>query len=135
MNKKMEFLMKVLKLFADYELQGQLHWECEEEDDPISLSVNCNDLFWWGSGDSEDITPENIQVLEDSIKDCKKIKHSMVGHGIELFAARVRKMRPQGCCYPDRFPENKKLWPLLDACGPKRKIDSGNPYKPGEYKT
>ncbi|UVG35196.1 hypothetical protein SEA_CECE_190 [Microbacterium phage Cece] len=48
----------------------------------------------------------------------------------DLFAARVRKLRPQGACY-SRYPE--ELWPLFNEAGPERETGFGNPYKPGEY--
>lgn len=48
----------------------------------------------------------------------------------ELFAARVRGMRPQGACYKG-YP--KDLWPLFDACGPERETGMGNPHAAEEY--
>jgi hypothetical protein len=48
----------------------------------------------------------------------------------ELFAARVRGVRPQGASY-SLYP--RATWPLFDACGPKRETGLGNPYEPGEY--
>lgn len=48
----------------------------------------------------------------------------------ELFAARVREMRPQGACYKG-YP--KDLWPLFDACGPERETGMGNPHAAEEY--
>lgn len=48
----------------------------------------------------------------------------------DLFAARVRNLRPQGACY-SRYPE--ELWPLFNEAGPERETGFGNPYKPGEY--
>lgn len=131
---KVEFILKVLNIFSKYSIFDALYWTCDEDDEPVSFMVNCNDLFWWGSGDAEQITPANIHLLEPAIEDCKKIADTMVCYGPELFVATVREMRPQGSSYPDTYPENKKLWPLYDACGPKRKIDGSNPYKPGEYK-
>ncbi|UDL15984.1 hypothetical protein QEH42_gp234 [Microbacterium phage Pumpernickel] len=46
-----------------------------------------------------------------------------------LFAAKSRKMRPQGAYYKS-IPEN--IWHLFDACGPEREVGMGNPRKPGE---
>lgn len=56
---------------------------------------------------------------------------SFQGVFCDLFAARVRGMRPQGAAYTFYPPET---WPLFDACGPEREIGFGNPYRPGEYK-
>lgn len=92
---------------------------------PAAFFVICNDAFWWGTGDLEEITPENIDVLEQAFADCHAAEN-VVGtiNAAELFAARVRKMRPQGAAYPSE-PE---LWPLFDACGPERETDMGNPH-------
>lgn len=49
----------------------------------------------------------------------------------DLYAARVREMRPQGACY-SRYPE--EAWPLFHAAGPEREVGHGNPYRPGEYR-
>lgn len=42
----------------------------------------------------------------------------------ELFAARMRKMRPQGASY-SLYPPS--IWPLFDACGSVRETGLGNP--------
>jgi len=125
------FVINVLKLVAEYDLCGMLWWRCDDEYAPITFFINCNDLFWWASGDCERITEENLSVLEQTIKDCEAIDN-VTGAilACELFCARIRHMRPQGAAYPD----NKELWPLYDACGPERKLDAANPCKPGEYK-
>lgn len=135
MTKKIDFILKVLKLFSDYDVHDDLFWTFRDDDGPVTLMVNCNDLFWWACADLEEITPKNIDLLEKSFKDCMKISGMSVLYATDLFVARVRQMRPQGACYSKTFPEHKKLWVLLDECGPERKIEKGNPYKPGEYKS
>jgi hypothetical protein len=47
-------------------------------------------------------------------------------HLAELYAARIRKMRPQGAAYPERAATQA----LFDACGPERAIGFGNPRRP-----
>jgi|HubBroStandDraft_4_1064222.scaffolds.fasta_scaffold00029_108 hypothetical protein len=104
-----------------------VEWRTDGEYAPVRFFINCNDQFWWGTGDNEDLTPENIGELEKAYADCNAIdkvcgKH----HAQSLFCCRVRKMRPQGCCYPPR-----EYWHLFDACGPEREVGLGNPYPPG----
>ncbi len=119
MNDK--FVMEVLELFSDD--NSSLMWSVENG--VVSFAVNCSDVFAWGCADAEDITPENISILRKAMEDCelanKATRNFWSG---ELFACRVRGMRPQGAAYPKNHPE---LWPLLDACGPVRKIGFGNP--------
>jgi hypothetical protein len=89
----------------------------------------CSDEFAWGTADLEQITPENIHELERAIADVKAIDKD-IGHAFILFAARQRKMRPQGAAYP----KDKELWPLFDACGPKREVNMINPHRHPEDK-
>lgn len=127
--KNPDFVFKVLKFFSEQDFKDELMWNVEE--DEIKFAINCSDFFWWGTCDAEDLTPENFQTLVDSFEDCEKI-NSIEGdiYAPSLFCSRIRKMRPQGCCYP----KDEKLWQLFDNCGPEREVSLGNPYKPGEYK-
>lgn len=129
----MDFVARVLSLFDRYDIHDLLFWRTGkrygggEFANPASFFVNCNDVFCWGTADLEEITPENIEVLEASLADCKAIDR--VTGAIEaphLFVARVRKMRPQGAMYPHINPA---LWPLFDACGPEREVNCGNPKR------
>ena len=83
--------------------------------------VNCNDLFFWGCADSEEITEDNILDLSNALEECEALGCRNEGFG--LFVARRRGMRPQGAAYPSK-PE---LVALYDACGPKRETGLGNP--------
>ena len=89
--------------------------------------VNCNDVFFWGCADGEDITEETLPAFNQAVDDCR----GDVALAAWLYCARIRKERPQGAAYTF-IP--KDLWPLFHACGPERKTDCGNPYKPGQYK-
>ena len=73
---------------------------------------------------------ENSDLLKQCYKDCEAIysEKENTTHRT-CIGARTRKQRPQGACYP----HDRRFWPLFDACGPEREIDSGNPYPPGEY--
>ena len=89
--------------------------------------VMCNDVFSWGCADSEGITEETLPAFNQARDEC----NGDLEVAAMLYCARQGKIRPQGAMYT-YIP--KHLWPLFDACGPKREIDAGNPYKPGEYK-
>ncbi len=118
--------------------RGPMHWV---------TTLDCSDIFFWGSADSEEVTTETWPLLEQTVADVKvlydrwKPQRGGEDHGGDafrlagplcwLYAARVRKQRPQGASY-SYFPRD--LWPLFDACGPDRATGLGNPSKPGSYK-
>jgi hypothetical protein len=100
---------------------GDLCWRTDGEYAPVTFFFNCNDLFYWACADCEDLTPENIDVWEQAIADCKAANETYGTIWADsLFCCRVRGERPQNCCYPKDHPE---LWPLFDACGPERTDD------------
>jgi len=143
--------------------------------------LNCSDTFFWGSSDAEEVTEENLHILEEVIAELKPrydeaeqrrrgpegeaqkarlhdaYEKFIANGGVstdwskdpefkairqddihpyrfapvgDLFAARVRKMRPQGAAYKVRYDES--IWPLFDACGPVREVGFGNPKEPGQ---
>lgn len=115
------FVMRVLRVLAKYDQHDAVWWRTDREYAPVTFIVGCNDFFYWGSADGERLTADNVDVFEQAFSDCKALGHACFGP--LLFCARVRRMRPQGCCYP----KERELWPLFDACGPKREVDLGNP--------
>lgn len=128
-NERLAFILAVLGTTARWECQEQIWWTTDCQNPPQFL-VTCNDLFFWGSADAEELTPANVAELERAYADADAADSEGFGHvhGGALFCCRMRRMRPQGRCYP----KNKKLWPLFDACGPEREIGFGNPYPPGK---
>ena len=92
--------------------------EDKEGEITIYMDVNCNDLFFWGCSDSEEVLPSEIPDL------LKCLEEAPNGNGELLWVARKRGMRPQGAFYK-LFDD--KIKPLFDACGPKRKVEFGNP--------
>jgi hypothetical protein len=124
----LEFVCRVLSIFNGFDglSNDDVWWRTDTEYAPITLMVNCNDLFFWGCSDCEEVTPENIELLEKTVKEV----HDLTGtdrYADALFVCRVRRMRPQGACYDERYIGPETLWPLYDACGPERKTDFGNP--------
>ena len=123
----MDFILKVLEITSRYDCTDMIWWRCDGEYTPVTFFVNCNDTFAWACSDCEKITPENIQMFEDTLREVESIIDSTAYAG-ELFVARVRKMRPQGASYKECY--DKRLWHLFDSCGPARPSDKepfGNP--------
>lgn len=124
----MDFVMDVLRTFSDVDGGSSLSWRCDEEYAPVSFFLNCNDTFAWACADGEDITPETLPLLKQAIAEVQAATETNGWHTAwgwtDLFAARVRQMRPQGACYKHY---DERLWPLFDACGPKREVGLGNP--------
>lgn len=82
------------------------------------VSEHPDDKSGWGK------SPEFEALRENEIY---PYRFAPVG---DLFAARVRSMRPQGAAYKVRY--DKSIWPLFDACGPEREIGMGNPRAIGD---
>lgn len=117
-----EFVHQVLDLFARADLHGELLWHTQ--DGVMRFAANVRDVFAWGGGDAEDITPETLHLLEQALVDCRAADAE--GYTAELYAARIRGMRPQGAAYP----KTAAAQALFDACGPERAVGFGNPKAP-----
>jgi hypothetical protein len=117
-SERLVFLSSLFDVVFEADIQESFFWNNG------TLAVNCNDFFWWGTGDCEPVTPENLSILKQVIADVDDTDEWLKWAGL-LFCARVRQMRPQGCCYP----KDSTMIALFDACGPKREIDIGNPYQ------
>jgi len=84
----------------------------------IFMSARCDDLFFWAYSDSELInTPCAVADLEQAYKEAGT-------WGNLLYAARRRKMRPQGAYFQYI---DKKYHKVFKDCGPERKVCTGNP--------
>lgn len=126
------FIMRVLSVFDRMDSRDDLLWRTPasagpgQNFEPIKFAAMCSDVFWWGTADSEDITPENIGLLEQALADVIPLVDFYERHrAVILFAARVRGMRPQGAMY--KYID-QKLWHLFDAAGPVREAGMANPY-------
>jgi hypothetical protein len=126
------FLTRVLELFSlsHADAYGDLFWRVD--DGEVKVFANVSDVFFWGGSDVEQITPQTLPELEGAYADL-----AAVGGGsflAELYAARRRKMRPQGAAYPGEADEaGPAVAALYNACGPERAIDVGNPQKQPVY--
>lgn len=137
-----EFIRNVLSLgngFNEYgSLWDSVWWRTDDKYFPVTFFVNCNDTFALSCADCEKITPENFQLLIDSVADVRKVFnvkdsgrytkddfdiekfnkwYDSGGYGSLLWCCRVRKERPIEYCYT-KIPEI--LHPLFDAAGPPR---------------
>jgi hypothetical protein len=95
LERALAFFMRVLKIFEDLDLRDFLTWSSQNPA-PLWFLVNCSDTFDWGTADSEKLTPENLHVLEQSIKDVQSFGYnfSELHWATTLFCARVRGERP-----------------------------------------
>lgn len=91
-------------------------------DGKIEMSVNCNDLFFWGCADCEEIDVSELPSLKKALDDAATAGAESGGE--LLWVARKRAMRPQGAFYATF---NEGLAKLFDECGEYRKAEIGNP--------
>lgn len=117
-----DFYERLTNIICDHDLNEDVFWN--RIDGKIRIYTNSSDLFWWAYADCVEITEENIELLEQSLQLCKS------SLGVELFACRMKKMRPQGAYYKYIPKELKKYF---DECGPEREPGFGNPHDQHEY--
>jgi hypothetical protein len=143
MHKTDDFTYAVLRLFAEYDCPDDLYWSCGYENQ-VLFYVLCNDVFAWACSDCTELTEDRLPILKQAILDVeeafkaqpnedkfKDSRYSVFAGALLLFSCRSAQMRPQGAAYPN----DERLWPLIDACGPVRECGMGNPRKaPSELK-
>jgi hypothetical protein len=112
---KAKYFIMVVELCYDLELD--VYWNDWDGKGTRAL-INCNDMFFWGCADCEEIKLEDDEAIRKAHADSKDF------NGAYLFIARKRKMRPQGAWYVHIDPVD---WPLFDECGPERPSQLGNP--------
>lgn len=74
------------------------HSSAADPDDPDSLfvAVTCPDVFAGGCSDVEQVTADNVELLEETISEMERDHPDSAHLAPQLFCARVRGMRPQG---------------------------------------
>lgn len=113
-----QYKEELLKFASIHDIQNEIYWT-----EDLEFAILCNDVFFWGCADAEEITEDDLELLKDSVNDAGDF-------GTLLFCARKRKMRPQGAMYECI---DKEYWPLFDEAGPERNPnDPGNTPKPSE---
>ena len=118
-----KFAAKVL--YAFWEDREDLFWNvCKH--DFVHWYVLCNDFFYWGTADAEEIETEaDLELLKQCREDCINANGDDTTWPL-LYAAMHRGMRPQGAFYKHL---DERLWPLFDRAGPPRETGFGNPTK------
>jgi hypothetical protein len=111
-NINLEFLLKVLSLTANISYMD-IWWRTDGDYAPVSIFINCHNVFSEGFADFESITPDNIHILEKASEDIKAIGASDEFIPM-LFCARIRKQRPRD----EMIPDNNKVMKLFHECGP-----------------
>ena len=118
MSSTPEEALKILDVVAQNDLHDCIFWRCDGKYAPITIWINCNDLFCWATADLEEITVERLPEFERAIADCEVIDPVLGAlRGCDLFCCRMRGMRPQRPAYPTDKPEWKAIF---DSCGPER---------------
>lgn len=110
------FGMSILDELSGYDLDLDV-------DDEGRIALWLNDVFYWATSTVLEITNENVADLKQAIQDSLAAGGAASDGGI-LFGARQLQFRPQNGFYAYL---SKGMWPLLDACGPAREQDFGNP--------
>lgn len=113
LRKRLDFVTRVLQIFWTADNEDMLFWRVDNNQP--SFYVLCSDTFAWATADLEEITPDNIDLLERSIEDVKALDFDSVTWAFSLFCARVRRMRIMPII---AIPE--LLREMFDACGPER---------------
>lgn len=110
-----QYKINLLKLVAKHDLYYDFIWN-----ENLEFSVICNDVFYRGLTDAEDInSQEDVDMLEQAIEDCLvALKPEGRYYSSCLFAARKRKMRPLTNEFSQFMDEGIRN--LFEACGPER---------------
>lgn len=124
-----EFALRTLDVVARSDLHGELWWRTDGGYAPATFWIKCSDVFAWGTADAEPVTADYLPAFEQALREVREVTGNN-SWGAELYCARRRGRRPQG----DAYPDDRRLWPSFDACGPEREIGLGNPYLPGRVK-
>lgn len=96
---------------------GNGGWKRPDKDE-LKFLVGCNDVFYWGTADCEEVTAADIDALEATVREVEAIMGRYRGQdAFPLWVARKRRLRPQPPMYKHLDPP---LHPLFDAVGPER---------------
>lgn len=108
-----QYKINLLKLAAKHDFAHELFWS-----EDLGFSILCSETFAYACADAEDITSqEDIDMLEQAIKDLLEVDPEGDLWATVLFVARKRKTRPLPKAYSCT---PTKICSLFDACGPKR---------------
>jgi hypothetical protein len=74
-------------------------WTRAHDDGTIHIEFNCNDLFYWGCSDSEEVAYDDLVDYGEDVRDLIPFDQEYLADA--LFAARKRNQRPQGAFLKD----------------------------------
>lgn len=106
-----DYVLRVLKIFQLADNQD-LFWRVDGEN--VQFYANCSDTFAWATGDAEEITAEDLPLLEQTMVDLGGLDESMWLS--ELFAARKRGCRPMRE-FMDSHMLPRSVAALFENCG------------------
>ncbi len=98
---RVELALRVMRIFDSFggpDCDG-VWWRTDGEYAPVTMIVNCNDLFYWGCADAEVITEANVEALESTVAEVRAIDECLVDSAPLLWCCRMRKQAPQAPYY------------------------------------
>lgn len=128
-----EYVLDVLRLFQ-FEFCDELFWRADyPEPGHFFISVNCSDVFYWGTADTEEITIEDVPALQADFEKQRELQGTPYPDYFYMpWIARKRGIRPQGAMYK-YLPE--AVVNQINEEIPEREIDVLNPFtEDNEYK-
>lgn len=111
-NINLEFLLRVLHLTATIDNTDCIWWRTDGNYSPVSIFVNCHGQFEAGLADCEELTPQNIHLLEEAITEVGPTEPSL--YVPMLFCAKVRKKCPR----IEMYQNSPSLREVFERCGP-----------------
>jgi hypothetical protein len=110
-------IKKFIEIFDELDFDYRsVYFGVDENTDEIKIIVYCNDLFYWGCADGEEVTEENIHLIKEAYEKIDSIDWCQTTT-LDLFCCMSRQMRPQSPCY---YHIEQKYWHLFDECGEER---------------
>lgn len=98
-------LAKVIKVLSKLEDVDSCFF-FYQDDDSVTVAVNCNDYFYWGCADCEVITVSDLEDIEKFCLLCNSTSHSAF-YGLQLWSSWKRRQLPQEAILK-KWPEERK---------------------------
>lgn len=139
---KLRYVEAVLHVGWKADSPEYVFWRPDAPDGWRAYAI-CSDTFAWATADAEEITPEDLPLLQQCLEDLLIVESEYAGVPISdmatpdrndsvataylgaLFAARKRKLRPMRCVYGDMNAIGPRTAALFDAAGPEREDPEG----------
>lgn len=114
---KADLVLRILTLLAEADAHSYFFWD--SNDGEFRFYIRCDDTFALAAADAEEVTADNIAILERSMKDVQaSVANDLEGFyewhwGAILFCARMRKQLPVEIV-PRDLRANPKIWALFE---------------------